>query len=171
MLGWLLGLLALTEAEWPTAGIYICRTWIETDRCAAAQLASQQGSLNPNQVPREIDQMEGSIEENGNGTGNTRSVLIGLLIGGLTGAAAMLLFAPRSGEQTRTQIRKKSIQLRDQTTASVKGALEQARVEAEELTSGVRQKAGELKRQGKEELVRQIDRASDALDDARKKAV
>jgi hypothetical protein len=38
------------------------------------------------------------------------------------------------------------------------------------LTAGVREKAGELKRQGKEGLVRQMDRASAALD-AGKKAV
>lgn len=114
--------------------------------------------------------MESNIEGHVNGPGNTRSVLIGLLIGGLASAAAMLLLAPQSGKQTRAQIREKSIQLRDQTTTSMKNALEQARVEADGLTTGVREKAGELKRQGKEELVRQMDRASAALD-AGKKAV
>ena len=44
-------------------------------------------------------------------------MLIGLLVGGLAGAGAMLLLAPQSGEQTRTEIREKSLQLRDQTTA------------------------------------------------------
>jgi len=114
--------------------------------------------------------VESGIEEHVNDTGRTASILIGLLMGGLAGAAAMLLLAPQSGEQTRAQIREKSIQLRDQTTASVKDALEQARVETDGLTAGVREKAGELKRQGKEGLVRQMDRASAALD-AGKKAV
>jgi gas vesicle protein len=114
--------------------------------------------------------VESDIEEHVNGTGRTTSILIGLLIGGLAGAAAMLLLAPQSGKQTRAQIREKSIQPRDQTTASVKDALEQARVETDGLTAGVREKAGELKRQGKEGLVRQMDRASAALD-AGKKAV
>ncbi len=114
--------------------------------------------------------VESSIEEHVNGPRRTASILIGLLIGGLAGAAAMLLLAPQSGKQTRAQIREKSIQLRDQTTASMKDALEQARVETDGLTAGVREKAGELKRQGKERLVRQMDRASAALD-AGKKAV
>jgi gas vesicle protein len=114
--------------------------------------------------------MEGNIEEHGNGTSTTRSVLIGLLVGGLTGAAAMLLLAPQSGQQTRAQIREKSIQLRDQTTAGVKHVLEQARVEADGVTTGVREKAGELKGLGKEKLVEQMDRVSAALD-AGKKAV
>ncbi|MBE3037204.1 MAG: YtxH domain-containing protein, partial [Chloroflexi bacterium] len=35
---------------------------------------------------------------------NTKNVLIGLLIGGLAGAAAMLLFTPQSGKRTRAQI-------------------------------------------------------------------
>jgi len=114
--------------------------------------------------------MEGNIEQHGNGASTTRSVLIGLLVGGLTGAAAMLLLAPQSGQQTRNQIREKGIQLRDQTTAGVKHVLEQARIETDGMAAGVREKAEELKHRGQEKLVEQIDRASAALD-AGKKAV
>lgn len=114
--------------------------------------------------------MEDSTEEHNSRFRGTKSMLIGLLVGGLAGAGAMLLLAPQSGAQTRNQIRVKSIQLRDQTAAGVKNALEQARVETEEMAAGVRQKAGELKHRGQEELVRQMDRASAALD-AGKKAV
>ncbi|MBE3066888.1 MAG: YtxH domain-containing protein [Chloroflexi bacterium] len=63
--------------------------------------------------------MENNIEEYTYGINNTKNVLIGLLIGGLASAAAMLLFAPQSGKRTRAlihQIRQKSIQLRDRTT-------------------------------------------------------
>lgn len=114
--------------------------------------------------------MDDIMEKDMNGSGHTRSLLIGLLIGGLTGAAAMLLFAPQSGQKTRSQILERGIQLRDQTTAGVKHVLEQARVEADGVTTGVREKAGELKGLGKEKLVEQMDRVVSALD-AGKRAV
>lgn len=114
--------------------------------------------------------MEDILEKDVNGSGSTRSILIGLLIGGLTGAAAMLLFAPQSGQKTRGQIREKGIQLRDQTTAGVKHVLEQARIETDGMAAGVREKAGELKHLGQDKLVHQMDRVSAALD-AGKKAV
>ena len=114
--------------------------------------------------------MEDGIEEREYNLHSTKNVLIGLVIGGLAGAAAMLLFAPQSGIRTRAQIRRKGIQLRDRTTSSVKNALEQARINADEVTAGVREKAGELKQRGQDKLVGQMDRVSAVLD-AGKKAV
>jgi gas vesicle protein len=114
--------------------------------------------------------MEDSTEEHNSSFQSTKSMLIGFLVGGLAGAGAMLLLAPRSGAEMRSQIREKSVQLRDQTAATVKNALEQARLETEEMAAGFREKAGELKHRGQEEIVRQIDRASAALD-AGKRAV
>ena len=52
----------------------------------------------------------------------------------------------------------------------MKHVLEQARIETEGMTAGVREKAGELKHLGQDKLIRQMDRVSDALD-AGKKAV
>ena len=40
-------------------------------------------------------------------------LLAGLLIGGLAGFGAMLLFAPQSGKKTRDRIGQKSIELQD----------------------------------------------------------
>ncbi len=68
----------------------------------------------------------------------------GLLLGGLAGAAAMLLLAPQSGEETRTQIRQTGIELRDQTAEAVDAATAQVRVKARQISSGVREKADEL---------------------------
>jgi len=42
------------------------------------------------------------------------SFLIGFVVGGVAGAVAALLLAPQSGEETRTLIKDKSIELRDQ---------------------------------------------------------
>jgi gas vesicle protein len=108
--------------------------------------------------------MGNNIEEHPYDFNNAKNVLIGLLIGGLAGATAMLLFAPQSGIRTRAQIQLKSIQLRDRTTAGVKNALAQVRFNTHEITTGVREKAGQLKHLGQDKLVKQLDRASAALD-------
>jgi gas vesicle protein len=108
--------------------------------------------------------MENNIEEYAYGINNTRNVLIGLLIGGLVGAAAMLLFAPQSGKRTRAQIEHKSIQLRNRTTKNVKKAVAQVRSKTNSITAEVRDVAGELKHLGQDKLVEQLDRVSAALD-------
>ena len=95
---------------------------------------------------------------------NPQRVLIGLLIGGLAGAVAMLLFAPRSGKQTRSQIEEKGIELRDQTTKNIKKAVAQVRSKTNRITADVQDKAGELKQLGQDKLVEQLDRVSAALD-------
>ena len=64
--------------------------------------------------------MENNDEAHANGINGPKNLLSGLLIGGLAGAAAMLLFAPQSGKRTRTQILNRDIQLRDRTTANTK---------------------------------------------------
>ena len=51
---------------------------------------------------------------------------IGLIIGALAGAVAALLFAPQSGEQTRAQIKEKSIELRDKAQQSSQEAMARA---------------------------------------------
>ena len=93
-----------------------------------------------------------------------KNVLIGLLIGSLAGAITMLLLAPQSGEETRTQIEEKGIELRDQTTKSIKKAVAQVRSKADQITAEVQEKAGELKQIGQDKLVEQLDRVSAALD-------
>jgi gas vesicle protein len=108
--------------------------------------------------------MENKIEEYAYDMSNTKNVLFGLLIGGLAGAAAMLLFAPQSGKRTRAQIQQKSIQLRDRTTDGVKHTLAQVRFNTHEITAGARQKAWHFKELGQDKLVKQLDRVSAALD-------
>ena len=73
--------------------------------------------------------------------------LAGFIIGGLVGAAAALLLAPQSGEETRTQIREKSIEIRDKASASMDDLkvktneqIEAARVRVEGMAQQVQQK-------------------------------
>lgn len=60
--------------------------------------------------------------------------LAGFVIGGLVGAATALLLAPQSGEETRTIIREKGIELKDkasETTAEARAAAQKAFAEAQ----------------------------------------
>ena len=72
----------------------------------------------------------------------------GFVIGGLVGAAVALLTAPQSGEETRTLIRDKSIELKDKATETV----EEARQRAEELAEEARVRADELSKQARERV-------------------
>lgn len=84
----------------------------------------------------------------------------GLVIGGLVGAAAALLTAPKSGEETRSLIKEKSIELRDRavevsqdTRHKAEVALEDARARADEALVDLRVKAEDLARLTKERAV------------------
>jgi len=58
--------------------------------------------------------------------------LAGFFIGGMIGAAVALLLAPQSGEDTRTLIREKSIELKDKATETADEALQRAEKTLEE---------------------------------------
>lgn len=107
------------------------------------------------------------LEHSHNGTWG---VLLGMLMGALAGAIAMLLLAPQSGEDTRTQIQKKSIELRHRTTGMMQDAIGQMRLDGNKIAMGGRQKTQELLHQGQALAVEQLDRVSKAAQ-AGKKAI
>lgn len=81
--------------------------------------------------------------------------LFGFVVGGLTGAITALLFAPQSGDETRTMIRDKAIELKDQTTETLGETVEKAEVaakdavkRAEELLAEAKKKASEISEKG-----------------------
>lgn len=112
--------------------------------------------------------------------------LAGFIIGGLVGAAAALLLAPQSGEETRVLIREKGIELKDravetyeETLARAERALDEARVKAEqaidetrmraeELASLAKEKASDLQQRGQVVLEEQKNRIGSAIDAGRK---
>jgi gas vesicle protein len=96
-------------------------------------------------------------------------VLTGLLIGSVVGAVTMLLYAPRSGQETRAGIRTKALEVRDRTSETVKDTVTQAKSKAHELKDTVQAKAEELKSRGKHTITRQLDQASQALETNRER--
>jgi gas vesicle protein len=96
-------------------------------------------------------------------TYNTVGVMAGMLIGGLAGAATMLLLAPRSGKDTRKQIQEKGIELRDRTTGLVENTMAQTRTKVNKLSVGLKDRSQEI-------AIRRLDHVTDAAQ-AGKKAI
>lgn len=89
----------------------------------------------------------------------------GFLFGGLVGAAAALLLAPQSGEETRAQIRQRSIELRDQaedlaedTRRRAEEVAVQTRARAEKLAAEARARAEEIQDRGRAAFNEQRDK-------------
>lgn len=101
---------------------------------------------------------------------NIFGVLAGLLVGGLAGAVTMLLLAPQSGKDTRNQIQKKSIELRDRTNGMVEDVAAQVRSNASRIAVGGREKAKELLNKGEMLVIEQLDHVSEVAT-AGKKAI
>jgi gas vesicle protein len=97
------------------------------------------------------------------------SVFTGLLIGGLIGAGVALLMAPRSGEETRAEIRNKAMEYRDRTKDVVNETVSQARSKADEVKDGVLEKAEDLKRRGKQTAAQQLDHVAQAAEAGKSK--
>jgi gas vesicle protein len=97
-------------------------------------------------------------------TRSAKSVFTGLVIGGLIGAATALLMAPRSGEETRAEIRNKAVEYRDRTRDVVNDTVSQAKSKADELKEGVVEKAEDLKRRGKQTAAQQLDHVAKAAE-------
>ncbi len=101
---------------------------------------------------------------------NIFSVLVGMVVGALAGAVTMLLLAPQSGEETRIQIQEKGIELRNRTTGIVEDAMAQVRLDRNRLTIAGRAKMKDLKQQGQELVVEQLEHVAEAAQ-AGKKAI
>jgi gas vesicle protein len=97
------------------------------------------------------------------------SVVTGLLIGGLIGAGVALLMAPRSGEETRAELRNKAMEYRDRTKDALNETVSQAKSKAGEIQQGVVEKAEDLKRRGKQTAAQQLDHVAQAAEAGKSK--
>jgi gas vesicle protein len=89
--------------------------------------------------------------------------LSGLLIGALAGAAAMLFFAPQTGEETRRKLRDKTVELRDTVGEKYDEVVETARERAQRLSEDVRSRVEDASHRGQELLEEQKNRVQDAV--------
>jgi gas vesicle protein len=95
-------------------------------------------------------------------TNNTLNVLVGMLVGGLAGAVTMLLLAPQSGKDTRTQIREKSIELRDRTNEIMEDSVAQIRTSTKKIAVGGREAIKGLAQHGQELAAEQLGHVAEA---------
>jgi len=100
--------------------------------------------------------------------GRARSILAGLLVGGLVGAGTVLLFAPQAGTRTRAEVQEGVQHLRDQTNEKVKDTITQVKTKANQIRTDVQVKADELQHQGREMVIKQLDRVSDVVASGKK---
>jgi|DewCreStandDraft_4_1066084.scaffolds.fasta_scaffold211205_1 gas vesicle protein len=87
-----------------------------------------------------------------NRSGGGAEFFAGLVIGGLVGAALALLLAPQSGEETRAQIRDKSLEYKDWAEESIIQARQQAERQIATLqdqVASLQQQVGALQEIGK----------------------
>ena len=104
--------------------------------------------------------MKGQCSEDSSSANRRPGFLAGLLLGGLAGlalgalagAAAMLLLAPRSGKQTRSQIQKRGAKLRHQAVDSVEEAVTEAGDKVQQFTDSVQKGVGDLQQHAQDML-------------------
>jgi gas vesicle protein len=101
-------------------------------------------------------------------SGTTKHVLTGIVVGGLIGATAMMLLAPRSGEEMRAEIKDKAMDLRDRTTEGVKDTVSQVVSKASNLRGNVSDRSQDLKKRGQDVLIEKLDLVSEAVEAAKK---
>jgi len=86
--------------------------------------------------------------------------LVGLLVGGIAGAVVSLLYAPTSGDETRTVIKDKAIELKDKTVVTAEEAYRKAEAAANDAAA----KAQTLLKAAQEKAAETIKKAPVVLE-------
>lgn len=89
--------------------------------------------------------------------------LVGFVVGGLAGAVTALLLAPQSGDETRTVIKEKAIELKDMASDTFDDAYDKAG----DYVKTAKEKAVELQHKGQVVLEEQKARLSNLKKDVK----
>lgn len=95
--------------------------------------------------------------------------LVGFIVGGLSGAVVALLFAPQTGEETRSLIKDKSIELRDRAQISAEEAIARAEAAAADARARADDLARQLRERGQGVVEDVRERGKSAVDAVRSK--
>lgn len=100
--------------------------------------------------------------------------MTGAIFGSLVGAAVALLYAPQSGEETRTVIKDKSIEIKDRAVESgeelrqkAEEAASQARTRLDETTAATKERATAWQQRGQAFIEEQRTRFRSAIEAGR----
>ena len=110
------------------------------------------------------DSLDHQAHEHKNNGSQLGGFIAGVLAGGLAGAGAMLLLAPQSGKRTRTQIQRRSLELKDQATDAVDDAVAQTRDTSRRIRAGTRAKMKRFQHRANVLLEEQKTRVSAAVE-------
>jgi gas vesicle protein len=78
--------------------------------------------------------------------------LLGFLVGGIAGAVVALLYAPATGEETRTVIKDKAIELKDKTVETFDETYKKAETAATDAVSKAQDLLKQVQEKGAETL-------------------
>jgi gas vesicle protein len=99
-------------------------------------------------------------------SGGGAEFFAGLVIGGLVGAALSLLLAPQSGEETRAQIRDKSLEYKDWSEERLIQARQQAERQVavlQDQITALQQQVTTLQEKGKQTASGAIDKGKQVV--------
>jgi gas vesicle protein len=92
-----------------------------------------------------------------------KEFVLGMVLGGLVGAAVALLYAPQSGDETRARLGEKADELKDKAV----DAASHARDSVVTAADTARRSAGELADRANQRLTETRDRVKSAVDAGR----
>jgi len=110
-----------------------------------------------------------SMERNENCSSSLGGLFAAFLVGGIVGAAAAVLFAPRSGEETRERLKEKAAALRENMeymARDVKERTYQAVEKGKDLLEEQKSKLGAAIDAGKEAMLREKERLMSKFNDS-----